>query len=242
METLQPKSSVLLGIESSMYSVESLAFCCQITYGTLYHVSHQRDLYSSRCNAADVLQCSVASTSVVIHSPTYEPLERYLFSTSSFPRIPSSETLTSFATSDNPEPAATDPSREKRFNPPPASNLPEQFRATLSRLSTLNRDLIPLPSDCSFTIAIELRDENGVEAPIGHPQPWIAAEPELQKGRKGAEEDVRENAQGRKTGKDVGGVRTTPVRSLEAGAFVMEVWVEEGKGKFHATDGINAGQ
>ena len=33
-------------------------------------------------------------------------------------------------------------------------------------------------------------------------------------------------------GKDLGGVKTTPVRSLEAGAFVMEVWVEEGTGKF----------
>lgn len=33
-------------------------------------------------------------------------------------------------------------------------------------------------------------------------------------------------------GKDLGGVRTTPVRSLEAGAFKMEVWVEEGRGKF----------
>lgn len=37
-----------------------------------------------------------------------------------------------------------------------------------------------------------------------------------------------------KKGKDLGGVRTTPVRALEAGAFKMEVWVEEGRGKFQA--------
>lgn len=36
---------------------------------------------------------------------------------------------------------------------------------------------------------------------------------------------------GSKKGKDLGGVRITPVRSLEAGAFIMEVWVEEGRGK-----------
>ena len=35
-------------------------------------------------------------------------------------------------------------------------------------------------------------------------------------------------------GKDLGGVRTTPVRALEAGAFRMEVWIEEGRGKFQA--------
>ncbi len=35
-------------------------------------------------------------------------------------------------------------------------------------------------------------------------------------------------------GKDLGGVKTTPIRTLEAGAFRMEVWVEEGRGKFQA--------
>ena len=79
-----------------------------------------------------------------------------------------------------------------------------------------------------------------MQAPIGHPQPWIAAEPGLQKERERGEEDEGGSAEGRKTGRGVGGVRTTPVRSLEAGAFVMEVWVEEGKGKFDARDGINA--
>lgn len=39
---------------------------------------------------------------------------------------------------------------------------------------------------------------------------------------------------GSRKGRDLGGVRTTPVRSLEAGAFRMEVWVEEGRRKFQA--------
>lgn len=32
-------------------------------------------------------------------------------------------------------------------------------------------------------------------------------------------------------GSDLGGVRTTPVRTVEAGEFVMEMWIEEGRGK-----------
>lgn len=48
----------------------------------------------------------------------------------------------------------------------------------------------------------------------------------LQRDNNGGDEN-REGGGGR----GLGSVRTTPIRSLEAGAFVMEVWVEEGKGK-----------
>ncbi len=86
-----------------------------------------------------------------------------------------------------------------------------------------------------------------MDAPIGRGDRWIAAEPGLQKERRregrgytGFEgssgdteaEDLRMGDS--KKGEDLGGVRTTPVRALEAGAFKMEVWVEEGKGKFQA--------
>lgn len=39
-------------------------------------------------------------------------------------------------------------------------------------------------------------------------------------------------------GSDLGGVRTTPVRTVEAGEFVMEMWVEEGRGK----EGLQVGE
>ena len=104
-----------------------------------------------------------------------------------------------------------------------------------------------MPEDCSFTLAIELRDEEGVDAPIGRGDRWIAAEPGLQKERRregggyggfegsGGDVDAEEYSVGEsRKGKDLGGVRTTPVRALEAGAFRMEVWIEEGKGKFQA--------
>ena len=69
--------------------------------------------------------------------------------------------------------------------------------------------------------------------PIEREGRWIVAEPGLQ--RRGDGDGDGEMGGGRsKRGRDLGGVRTTPVRSLEAGAFRMEVWVEEGRGKFQA--------
>lgn len=80
-----------------------------------------------------------------------------------------------------------------------------------------------------------------MDAPIGNPQPWVAAEPGLQRERKGGGDGDGEGKEGGKTGRDVGGVKTTPVRRLEAGAFVMEVWVEEGRGKFEDEKGQGSG-
>ena len=203
----------------------------------------------------------MAQTSVIIHAPppSSKPLERYVFSTASFPRIQPSETLTTFASLSPSDPTSTEkppdvpstvtprPADLKKFNPPPTSDLPEQFRATLARLSTSLGRLNPLPEDCSFTLAIELRDEEGVDPPIGRGDRWVAAEPGLQKERRregggyggfegsSGDTETEEFRVGEsKKGKDLGGVRTTPVRALEAGAFRMEVWIEEGRGKFQA--------
>ncbi|KAL8938685.1 MAG: hypothetical protein Q9211_003087 [Gyalolechia sp. 1 TL-2023] len=167
----------------------------------------------------EILKCALSAVSLVIHAPppSSAALERFLFSTAAFPSVPSSELLTTFAD-----------------NPPPAGDLPEQFRATLARLSTLSSSLSPLPSDCSFTLVAELRDEGGVQPPLGANTPWIAAEPGLQKQRKTRDAAQNESEVGRATnvGKGLGGFRTTPVRSLESGAFAMELWIEEGKAKF----------
>lgn len=86
-----------------------------------------------------------------------------------------------------------------------------------------------------------------MDAPIGRGDRWVAAEPGLQRERRSeaggyvrsesssGDTEVEELRAGEsKKGKDLGGVRTTPVRALEAGAFKMEVWIEEGKGKFQA--------
>lgn len=80
----------------------------------------------------------------------------------------------------------------------------------------------------------ELRDEGGAQPPLGSTTPWIAAEPGLQKTRKNNGNIYdEEKAPGRtKVGEYLGGAKTTPVRNLESGAFSLEMWIEEGKGKF----------
>ncbi|KAK4696497.1 mitotic spindle assembly checkpoint protein MAD2B, partial [Lecanoromycetidae sp. Uapishka_2] len=230
------------------YQAVVSAYCDFLTVA-IHTILYERNIYpqTSFIKARKYnYPCTIAQTSLIIHAPppSSQPLERYVFSTASFPRIPPSETLTPFApeTSTNedaedPENPPVDPTTTKRFDPPPTSDLPEQFRATFARLSTSLSGLRPLPEDCSFTLAIELRDEDGVEAPIGREGGWIAAEPGLQRERKGREQagvGSGGGLEGSKKGKDLGGVKTTPVRSLEAGAFRMEVWVEEGRGKFQA--------
>ncbi|KAL8854401.1 MAG: hypothetical protein Q9221_000888 [Calogaya cf. arnoldii] len=163
---------------------------------------------------SEMLKCTLSNTSLVIHAPppSSAPLERFLFSTAAFPSLPPSELLTPF-----------------NDNPPPAADLPEQFRATISRLSTLSSALSPLPPDCSFTLVTELRDDADIHPPLGPDTPWVAAEPSLQKQRKRNESEAKPAST---RGKDLGGVKTTPIRNVESGAFVMEMWVEEGKSKF----------
>lgn len=74
-----------------------------------------------------------------------------------------------------------------------------------------------------------------MDPPIGHPQPWIPAQPSLQPADKVAGGDVGHGRDGLgaepRKGGDLGGVRTTPVRSVEAGEFILEMWIEEGKAK-----------
>ncbi|KAL8673029.1 MAG: hypothetical protein Q9168_002552 [Polycauliona sp. 1 TL-2023] len=162
----------------------------------------------------EMLKCTLSNVSLVIHAPppSSAALERFLFSTAAFPSLPSSEHLTPFS-----------------GNPPPAADLPEQFRATISRLSTLSSALSPLPPDCSFTLLTELRDDADVHPPLGPDTPWLAAQPRLQKQRSGNVSTLQPPSA---VGKDLGGARTTPIRNVESGAFVMEMWVEEGMAKF----------
>lgn len=111
-------------------------------------------------------------------------------------------------------------------------NLSEQFRAAFVTLTTRTSQLESLPPDCSFNVSMELKDEVDVDPPIGHPQKWIPSQPSLQKtGRKGAALKDDE-LHGRPEGEDLGGAKVTPIRTVEAGTFRFETWIEEGKAKF----------
>ncbi|KAI5922534.1 DNA-binding protein [Camillea tinctor] len=99
------------------------------------------------------------------------------------------------------------------------TDVDEQLRAAVRRLAYAGEKMTPLPAGCTFTVAVELRDES--EAPIGHPQPWVPSQPNLQTKSK----------QKQNPGEDIGGAKTTPLRIVEVGPLFFECWVEEGKAK-----------
>lgn len=95
----------------------------------------------------------------------------------------------------------------------------EQLRGAVRRIAYAGEKMEALPEGCTFTVAVELREE--AAAPIGHPQPWIPSQPSLQPASQNRP----------KKGCDVGGASTTPIRAIEAGPLFFECWVEEGKTK-----------
>ncbi|KAF2189575.1 DNA-binding protein [Zopfia rhizophila CBS 207.26] len=185
-------------------------------------------------------------------------LERYMFDVSSFPVVSKGERNLEIEWEDDDEEEENELQREReqeeqnrggkgkgkqRVKPLDEGvdvDISEQFRAALVTLTTRCSQLKSLPGDCSFNISLELKDEADIDPPVGHPQPWIPVQPSLQKtGRKGAQAPSSEGdggddkGEGRnREGEDLGGVRTTPIRSVEAGVFRFETWVEEAKAKF----------
>ncbi|KAF2018740.1 DNA-binding protein [Aaosphaeria arxii CBS 175.79] len=130
------------------------------------------------------------------------------------------------------------------------ANLSEQYRAALISLHTRCARLGPLPKGCGFNVSMELRDDAEVDPPIGgragaEQGVWIPAQESLQRtGRKGAAGSGtgtgtgtgESEVVGEGEGGDLGGVRVTPIRTVQAGVFKFETWVEEGRAKFEGGD------
>ncbi|KAI1367310.1 HORMA domain-containing protein [Xylaria arbuscula] len=108
------------------------------------------------------------------------------------------------------------------------TNVDEQLRAAVRRLAYVGEKMGPLPEGCTFSVAVELRDE--AEAPIGHPQPWVPTKPSLQPTSRDQ----------RTPGEDVGGATTTAVRAIEAGPLFFECWVEESKAKLGLSSAVSS--
>ncbi|EKG19513.1 DNA-binding HORMA [Macrophomina phaseolina MS6] len=155
-------------------------------------------------------------------------LERYVWDVSRFPTMPNSK-----RDRDTPFSAAEGAEDEN-------VDLEEQFRAALLKLDARGSALAPLPPGCTFTVAVELKDEHGVDAPLGHPQPWIPADPALQATKsKEASSGGESNEEGaERRGADLGGARTTPVRAVRAGEMMFEMWIEEGRAKVEMEEGL----
>ncbi|KAK2068355.1 hypothetical protein P8C59_002996 [Phyllachora maydis] len=150
-------------------------------------------------------------------------LERWLFDVSRFPAWPGGAAgmrdfgtaLTRAARSEDKD---SDKDRDSDNGNVNWADVDEQFRGAVARVAAAAERMAELPPGCTYTMAVELREE--AEAPIGHPQAWIPSEPNLQPATRTRPWSV--------DGADIGGAKTTPVRSVAAGPLFFECWVEEG--------------
>ena len=158
----------------------------------------------------ELLEGKVDKVSLVIFSQDNTPMERFVFDMSSFPTVNKADWYVPIA-----------PSQELG-NQVPQVNMEEQFRAAISRIVFCHRDLEHLPDDCTFNIAVELKDE--ATPSLSHSSPWVPCETSLQ------HRVETENAP-RHRGADLGGAQTTALRKVDAGPMVFELWVEEAQAK-----------
>ncbi|KAB8233809.1 hypothetical protein ETB97_012259 [Aspergillus alliaceus] len=189
----------------------------------------------------EILKGTITAVSIIISSlRTNQPLERYAFDLSGFPRVPAGEVNTTFEDrkEDSSKPGAPLPDRGSA---PPTVDLEAQFRACLARLASACARLTPLPRDdeFSFTVCIEVRED--ALPPAGtttEEQTWIVAEPgkvhlrsctapySVSKLRNGEPQQPPPRVSN-------GRAKTVPVRRVEAGELRLELWVEEARQKFN---------
>ncbi|KAI0155031.1 HORMA domain-containing protein [Xylariaceae sp. FL1272] len=151
---------------------------------------------------AQIAQGTVERLVIVIYDAKSVVLERWMFDIAGFPAWGGRPKL--------------DEETSEEIN---WTDVEEQLRAALRRLAYAGEKMAPLPKGCTYTLAIELRDN--ADAPMKQPQPWMPTKPTLQPASVGQ----------RKAGLDIGGAKTTPVRAIEAGPLFFECWVEESKAK-----------
>ncbi|KAL7911614.1 DNA-binding protein [Trichoderma velutinum] len=183
--------------------------------------------------AAQLRAGSIRRIALAVHSPpaptTTQPVvvrERWVFDVHRFPAWGSSAE-TDAPTShqqqqqqqpqqqDLDEPVAedADDAAAEKLN---WADIHEALRAALQRLAYAAQGAPKLPPGCTFTLALELRDE--AEAPIGYPQPWIPSEGPLQPP----------TAEKPHQGESLRGAATKPVRSVRADPLFFECWLEQG--------------
>jgi mitotic spindle assembly checkpoint protein MAD2B len=185
---------------------------------------------------------------VVLYSPDSRPLERYVFSTDLFPVVESGDLLVPFDSAEHDPRQSSSPDDSRPTTPTPQGpdaaphtprmlELASQLAAVLSRISAQAAKLDRLPKGCKFTVAIELRDPPAGQVPIGNQATWLPAElglqpsVKMQKGERsgGAADSGPPGARQQRRDEFLGGLQTMAVRLVEAGPFVMEVWIEESK-------------
>ncbi|KAF7543659.1 hypothetical protein G7046_g9954 [Stylonectria norvegica] len=147
-----------------------------------------------------------------MHAPrSFAVRERWVFDVQSFPAWPDAAR--------DPEKDPDDPAvpvvevEEETLN---WTDVNEAMRGALRRIADAAARTPPLVEGSTFTLAVELHDET--TAPVGHPQKWIPAQPNLQPPTPSAPAQ----------GSSLGGATTTPIRSVQAGPLFFECWLEQG--------------
>ena len=190
----------------------------------------------------EILKGTITAVSIIISSlRTNQPLERYAFDLSGFPRVPTGEVNTTFEDRREDSSKPGTPVSDRGAPSPPTPDLEAQFRACLARLASACARLTPLPRDeeFSFTVCIEVRED--ALPPAGttkEEQTWIVAEPgkvhlrsctapySVSKLRNGEPQQPPPRVSN-------GRAKTVPVRRVEAGELRLELWVEEARQKFN---------
>jgi mitotic spindle assembly checkpoint protein MAD2B len=108
---------------------------------------------------SQLLKGTVRRVAFVIYSQQQEVLERFMFDVSSFPVVPEQERLTEFEGTEEWEGEGGEQWSMNKID------VGEQLRATIRKLAYCGGKLGHLPHDCTYTIAVELRDT--AEPPIG---------------------------------------------------------------------------
>ncbi|KAI5866721.1 DNA-binding protein [Durotheca rogersii] len=212
----------------SIYPQET--FLMSRAYNLPVHQSRHPKVCSWIRDAVDAVRAQLARgaaerVAVVVYDSQARVAERWMFDVSAFPAWTGFDAAPRgprTAEDDESDPSAdNDPEAGPGPGPGPVrvnwTDVDEQLRATVRKLAYAGEKMAPLPEGCTFTVAVELRDDS--EAPIGHPQPWIPTQPNLQP--KSRDKHV--------PGRDIGGAKTTPLRAVEAGPLFFECWVEEGR-------------
>jgi len=185
---------------------------------------------------AELLRGTVARVAVVIVDPaTCHPLERFMFDMSKLPVVPANELNTPFHRDDD---GPVGVAQGGRLTDRMVTDLEEQLRAVMSKLAVCSNRLKPIPPGCTYTVSIELKDES--DPPIRHPQPWVPAQPSLQKSRPGMTHDNNSSPTRSREGVDLGGSSILSVRTVDAGEMIFEMWIEEGKAKGNIVQSSNS--
>ena len=195
----------------------------------------------------ELVKGTVARVVVAIaHPETFQVLERFVFDMERLPQVPKENLETPLMWTDDPSEPVDQAQHEHeeedevrsaqnltRLQEPQLVDLTEQLRATLASISVCRRRLRTIPQGCTFTVAIELKDE--AEPPIDIQQPWIPVQPEGQRvqehkddqGSTSQSEREPATSSRRHVGSGLGGRRVIPVRTVDTEDIALEMWVEE---------------